>query len=161
MNQQEEWGQALSPRAKTVWAVRSAVIGLGISGATAAAAILWWPQPGVLTGIAAGGALLVLWLVSGSVMVPQVRWRIWRYRIDPDRIQLRRGLLIRTHASIPAARVQHADTSQGPLLRLFGLARVQIFTAGSTHEIPVLPEAAATDLCEQIVAIANRSGDDV
>jgi hypothetical protein len=37
------------------------------------------------------------------------------------------------------ARVQHLDVAQGPLERTFGVARLILHTAGTSHAIVVLP----------------------
>ncbi len=35
--------------------------------------------------------------------------------------------------SVPLARLQHADISQGPLQRQWGLAKLIVYTAGTQH----------------------------
>lgn len=161
MSNDNDFGVCLSAKARIVWSLRSALIGVpGISAAAAAAVVFqsWLSTPAVLW---TGAAALFLWLVLGSAVLPVVWWRIWRYQLETDRIEIRRGLLIRKHTSIPMARVQHAESSHGPLLRMFGLSYVQIFTAGSVHQIPALPTDTADTLRSSIVELANRSRDDV
>jgi len=47
---------------------------------------------------------------------------------------------------IPMIRVQHVDSSQGPLLKKYRLASVTISTAATVHEIPALDEEEAEEL---------------
>ncbi|GAB6088579.1 PH domain-containing protein [Spirochaeta dissipatitropha] len=157
---QEEWGEKLAGQARLIWAVRAALTGLVIfpSGVIAAVLFGWL---GLTTAIVSGISLLVVFLLVFCALLPQIRYRIWRYRITDDRIETRRGLLFRTFTSVPFARIQHADTNQGPLLRLFRLAHVQVYTASSVHVIPVLPIERAHSIRAQIVELTNRSGDDV
>ncbi|GAA3718661.1 hypothetical protein GCM10022268_28690 [Sphingomonas cynarae] len=40
---------------------------------------------------------------------------------------------------VPLSRVQHIDVSQGPVERAFGVARLILHTAGTSHAVVVLP----------------------
>ena len=51
-----------------------------------------------------------------------------------NEIRIDSGILNRTHRSIPFGRIQDVDITQGPVARLFGLARVKFETGGSAGE---------------------------
>ena len=57
---------------------------------------------------------------------------------------------------MPFVRVQHARVTRGPIDRAFGLAKLQISTAGPNLLIPGLPAADADRMKELIV---SRAGD--
>ncbi len=91
----------------------------------------------------AGGAILAaqgrwwiaILLVVGSAVFSTValflRWLKLEYRVGPHEIRIDSGFLNRTSRAIPFDRVTDVDLEQGPLHRLFGLARVKLETGGS------------------------------
>lgn len=94
--------------------------GLLAAGAYFAAKGSW-----MIVGISA--ALLVLFSI-GSLYL---RWIKLEYRVGAHEIRIDSGWLSRTSRAIPFDRVTDVDLEQGPLHRLFGLARVKLETGGS------------------------------
>jgi membrane protein YdbS with pleckstrin-like domain len=91
-------------------------------------------------GLMIGAALLVLLYLA--VLAPPRRYRAWGYRIDPQELQVRRGVWTRVHTVVPLDNVQHIDVSQGPLERAFGICSLVLHTAGTLHSQIVLPGLA-------------------
>ncbi len=113
---------------------------------------------GVLIGLSA--VILVLYIL-GIVLLPYLRWKKWRYSIDENEIDLKRGILVIQRTLIPLSRVQHVDTRQGPILRAYSLATVTISTAATTHEIPALDEYTADKVRNIISKYARLAEEDV
>jgi putative membrane protein len=117
--QRDESWRRLSPRMLLVHPVRElgryipALVGLVVAGRSVGDGELWWPGP---VGVVAVVALSVL------------RWATTRYRITPEQVQLRTGLLQRRTVATPTDRVRTVDVTASPLHRLMGLARVDIGT---------------------------------
>lgn len=106
----------------------------------------------------------VFLLVIGYLIVilfPKVRWMRWRYEVRESEIELQHGLFIVKRTLIPMVRVQHVDTSQGPILRKYGLAEISISTAATVHTIPALIMDEADDLRGRISVLARVAEDDV
>jgi len=94
-------------------------------------------------GLLAGGAVLAsqgrwslaILLVAGSAAFSTValflRWLKLEYRVGPHEIRIDSGFLNRTSRAIPFDRVTDVDIEQGPVHRLFGLARVKLETGAS------------------------------
>lgn len=94
-------------------------------------------------GILAGGAVLAsrdrwslaLLLVGAGVLVSLaslfIKWLKLEYRVGRDEIRIDTGLLNRNSRVIPFDRITDIDIEQGPLHRLFGLARVRFETGAS------------------------------
>ncbi|HXG81540.1 MAG TPA: PH domain-containing protein [Sphingomicrobium sp.] len=94
-------------------------------------------------GLLAGGAVLASqgrwWiavaLVAGSAILSFVslfmRWLKLEYRVGAHEIRIDSGWLSRTSRAIPFDRVTDVDLEQGPIHRLFGLARVKLETGAS------------------------------
>jgi len=94
-------------------------------------------------------------------LIPKLRYRRWRYEIFEQEIYIQHGILIVTRTIIPMIRVQHVDTSQGPILKRYQLATVSISTAATTHEIPALVDEDASSLRDRISTLARVEEDDV
>ena len=59
-----------------------------------------------------------------------MRWLKLEYRVGAHELRIDSGWLSRTSRAIPFDRVTDVDLEQGPLHRLFGLARVKLETGG-------------------------------
>lgn len=94
-------------------------------------------------------------------VVPAIRYKRWRYEIFDQEIYIQHGIVIVTRTLVPMTRVQHVDTTQGPILKKFGLATVTISTAATIHEIPALLEQDAGELRDQLSQLARVAVDDV
>ena len=155
------WAAAreLDRRIVVVWTVQEAV-GYGVLAVVLLAADLGARLAGVEVpgppGLAAG-----LVAVAGGVAawwVPRASYRIWRYQVAEDALELRRGLVRRIHSAIPYFRVQHIDVAQGPVERAVGLARLVVHTAsaGTDATIPGIAAGDAEGLRRLILARAGH-----
>lgn len=71
------------------------------------------------------------WALGAAVLIAAIgtlRWLTTSYRITPDQVQLRRGLLRRRVLSVARDRVRTVDVTASPLHRAVGLARVRVGT---------------------------------
>lgn len=105
--------------------------------------------------------LILAYAIYSIVFRPVITWKIWRYDVSEQEIDLLRGVLIKTRTLIPMVRVQHVDTEQGPLLSHFGLSSVTVSTAAGSHEIPALADEVAAALRDQISVLARVVDEDV
>ena len=80
---------------------------------------------------------------SGTPLVPELRWRRWRWEVREHEIDLQRGILVVRRTLIPMARVQHVETERGVIGQALGLSTVEIHTAAGSHEIPLLRDGDA------------------
>lgn len=113
----------------------------------------------ILSGIALGIGIVASFVFV--YLIPKLRYRRWRYEIYEQEIYIQHGILIVTRTIIPMIRVQHVDTKQGPILKMYKLATVSISTAATTHEIPALVEKDASSLRDRISTLAMVDEDDV
>ncbi|MCC2931395.1 MULTISPECIES: PH domain-containing protein [Bacillus] len=110
------------------------------------------------------GVLGAVWLLGSVVtvyLIPKVRHKVWRYEVHENEIDIQSGIFVVTRVIVPMVRVQHVDTSQGPLLRKYNLATVKIFTAATVHSIPALEMKEADQLRDSISRLARVTDDDV
>ena len=104
---------------------------------------------------------VVLYSYFFVYLFPKVRWSRWRYEVRESEIELQHGLFIVKRTLIPMVRVQHVDTSQGPILRKYNLAGITISTAATNHMIPALITEEADELRGRISVLARVAEDDV
>ncbi len=114
----------------------------------------WW-----IYAIAAGAVLLYAYLFI--YLFPKIKWLRWRYEVRESEIELQYGIFIVKRTLIPMVRVQHVDTSQGPILRKYNLAGISISTAATNHMIPALVMEEADELRSRISTLARVAEDDV
>jgi putative membrane protein len=90
-----------------------AIFGIFLAGSTSGND--WW-------GVASLGFVIVTGML---------RWFTTTYRITPDYVQVRRGLLRRRETSVPRDRVRTVDVTANPIHRLVGLTRVEVGTGSA------------------------------
>ncbi len=115
---------------------------------------------GIVAGMAVLGSQGRWWLVAViavgfvifSVASLLLTWLKFEYRVGADELRIDSGFLSRNSRAIPFDRVTDVDLEQGPLHRLFGLARVRLETgasAGAKNEDGVL-DTIALDRAESL-----------
>ncbi len=130
------------------------LIGIGVSVITYIFEGPWWIF-GVSIAVVTVFAYLFIYLF------PKIRWTRWRYEVRDSEIELQHGLFIVKRTLIPMVRVQHVDTTQGPILRKYELAAIMISTAATNHTIPTLVTEEADELRARISVLARVAVDDV
>lgn len=113
----------------------------GFRGYTAITTLIYWlpfvllggalnliPDLPLLAGVLIPGGVLLV-----AVLIGVYRWfdaghRGWAVRGHD--IAAKEGIYWRSVTTLPFARIQHVETSSGPIERWRGLARLKLFTAG-------------------------------
>lgn len=111
--------------------------------------------------VLAAFAISIVSTIITVFLIPNLRWKRWRYEVFEQEIYIQHGILIVSRTLIPMIRVQHVETKQGPILKYFNLSSVSISTAATTHEIPALSNEIASDLRDKISTLAKVDEDDV
>lgn len=99
------------------------------------------------------GGILLLW---ASIFF--YHWfadRLILFTIREQDIALSKGLIFKSVTCQPVLRIQHIELKRGPVDRMTGLAKLQVFSAGGvghTFEIPGLPVSQAQKLRQYILA---------
>jgi len=107
--------------------------------------------------------VFVLWIPLFVFAMPLLIWPLISvprrgYVVRDRDIVFRSGVVWRSVTAIPFNRVQHVETSNTPLDRKFGLANLQIFTAGgSGGDLKI--SGLGADVAEQLrVYILDKVG---
>lgn len=100
-----------------------------------------WPLPLIL----AAGAGATILIMGGVLVYDLLRLRTTSWRLTGDRLELRSGIAVREHRSIPLDRVRSVDLKADPVRRAFGLAVVKVGTgehaSGERTELTLDPLA--------------------
>jgi uncharacterized protein len=147
-----EPSRMLAPAARVLWRIE------GLAGAVGALV-----AAGVLQGMVGGTWAVLGWaaaLVTGAAAVwllPELRWRRWRWEVREHEIDIRHGTLAVTRTLVPMLRVQHVDTKRDLLQQWLGLATVVFHTAAGSNEIPALTVAEAGQVRDRIAELARTA----
>ncbi len=147
-------------------------ISASFRGYTVLTTLIWWLPvavavsavnfiPGVtlLPGLLAPAGVGLLALLIGVYRWVDAGRRGWALR-DHD-IAAREGIFWRKVTMLPFARIQHVETSSGPIERWKGLARLKLFTAGGmTSDLDIIGlEAGTADTLREHLAEQIRLRD--
>lgn len=105
---------------------------------------------------AAAPIILLIVAIVYCIISPQVFFRRYRYKIDEDKAEVRRGVITIRHVMVPIERIHQVDVKSGPINRMFGLADVLITTAGGEVSIQFLKLDVAEDVAKKLNASVVR-----
>ena len=149
-----EPAQRLAPAARWAWRLSWAggcIVAMAVLGMAGGGLPGSWQTVGMI--------VLAVALLAGTPLVPELRWRRWRWEVREHEIDLQRGILVVRRTLIPMARVQHVETERGVIGQALGLATVEIHTAAGSHEIPLLTDLDAGMLRARIAELARTDID--
>ncbi|MDA7903430.1 PH domain-containing protein [Mariniblastus sp.] len=127
------------------------------------ALLIWWLNNGFDTAwllLLAAASILLVFLFVMAWRWPTISYRHNSWKLDEEGLEIHKGVFWKHQISVPLGRVQHADVSQGPIQRSFGLGTLIIHTAGTQNSSVVLSglsQTTATELRDQI--ISQKRGD--
>ena len=130
--------------------VAAVVVGGGLAAVDRALSLVPWYAPLAVAGV----------VLAVGVTMAVLRYRAWGYEVRDDGIYLERGVLTQVRTVVPFVRIQHVDSSRGPVERLVGLATTVVYTAGSRGAdvtVPGLTPVRADGLRERLKRLAIRS----
>jgi membrane protein YdbS with pleckstrin-like domain len=126
------------------------MIAIGIAASTAMRTEL--VVVAVMTLIAMNIVFTLFW--------PAFEYNAFRYMVREDDLLVQSGVIFRRWSSIPHNRIQHVDTRQGPIERVFGLSRLLVFTAAGMSADGSIPGLATDDAERLRDQLSRRGGDD-
>ncbi len=91
-------------------------------------------------------AIIVLY----SLISPIIFYKRYRYRIDDDKLEVRRGIVYVRHYMVPVERIHQVEVVRGPINRMFGLADVSVTTAGGSVTLQYLELDVAEDIASSL-----------
>ncbi|WP_066780023.1 PH domain-containing protein [Eggerthellaceae bacterium DNF00809] len=165
----------LCPRIKYVWMLGNAIgvtlfmviVCAVIQGALVYAApelsLLAFETSSFTPGFIVLVCSCVLWLIllAAALLLPFLQYKVSGYAIEEHYIFIRRGIIWRHTIVIPLVRVQNIDTEQGPLLSLFKMLDLSVFTAAEQQRIPGIEQEYIDTLRDKIAHLTRLAKEDV
>lgn len=101
------------------------------------------------------GAVLAIVLVLVALFY--VSWRFHTFRITDDDVEVRSGVLFRTHRRAPLDRVQGVNLTRPMVARLFGMAKLEVVGAGldANVKLEYLSTTSAEEVRADILRLAS------
>jgi putative membrane protein len=112
-------------------------------------------------GGGSGGMSSLLGLVVGlggvalAVAAGYVRWANATYRVAGGALHFRHGVLSPDETTIPIARIQAIDATQGPIQRLFGVHELHVQTAGGGSGGEIVLRAVSDLAAQELRGVAG------
>jgi len=113
-------------------AITSTVLSL-ISLAGAFALFSWLGPGWPFFSLVGFGIFLIGLLWWFSIFWPAIEYRYRSWRLSNVGLEIRAGVWFKEDSAVPWARVQHADVSQGPIQRMYGIGTLTVHTAGTSN----------------------------
>lgn len=139
--------------------LRVALIGRAIAAAivAVASALLLVVLDGG-NGWVLASAMILLGLIAASAAGQVIAVRHLGYQVRDRDVSVRRGVLMRSQETVPFVRVQHVRLRQGLVQRRFGLATVEINSAGPDVHLVGLDAQYAEGIKQLVIDRASASG---
>ncbi|HEY8389417.1 MAG TPA: PH domain-containing protein [Clostridia bacterium] len=100
--------------------------------------------------------LLTLFFALLTFAFPFWIYKIYGYYISENKIVVRNGVIFLNTDIIPIKRVQHIEIMQGPIVRIFGLGSLNIYSAGSVQRIVGVKKQTAELLADQVKSCLDK-----
>ena len=114
-------------------------------------------QPGLAWRWIAGAGAIVVLVVGVGMGLAVLSWRMTRFRITADAVEVYSGVLFRQHRRARLDRLQAVDVVQPFVARVFGVAKLKVEVAGgngSEVNLSYLTEEQARSLRNHLLARA-------
>lgn len=100
-------------------------------------------------------AALVL-ILAYCIAGPIVFYRHYGYIITPEKVDVRKGILVIRRTLVPLERVHQVEVRMGPINNMLGLADVELTTAGGVATIQFLEREDANRIAEELNLLINN-----
>ncbi len=101
-------------------------------------------------------ALILVISIIYAVIGPVIFYRRYKYILTQDKVDIRRGIIIMRHTLVPIERIHQVEVVSGPINNMFGLADVNITTAGGTARIEFLEKDEADKVATELNAVVEK-----
>jgi len=95
-------------------------------------------------------------LIVNAVISPYFRYHRYRYCINEECIDIQEGYLFVKRNIVPIERLHKLQTEQGPIDRMFQVAKVKVTTAGGDVTIRFLQKDKADAIAESLKDRINQ-----
>lgn len=137
-------------KARNYWLIKNliTVAVLGICFAAFAAVLYIGSDGDILPCL----LLFIPYLVLSAVLIifPFLKYAHYAYGFDENKIEIKKGVIFRHHASIPVCQIQDMHIIEGPIMTVFGVCCFTISTAGSNFTVIGIEAKEAENIVDHI-----------
>lgn len=101
-------------------------------------------------------ALILVVSIIYAVIGPVIFYRRYKYILTQDKVDIRRGIIVIRHTLVPIERIHQVEVVSGPINNIFGLADVNITTAGGTARIEFLEKDEADKVATELNSVVEK-----
>ncbi|GAA1753124.1 PH domain-containing protein [Agromyces humatus] len=116
------------------------------------------PVGAIVTNGLVGWALVALLVVVIAVIVGfWLSWRMHTFRVTPEAVEVKSGILFRSHRSARLDRIQGINVNRPLFARLFGTAKLEVSVAGQSANVQLsyLGSTLADGLRADVLRLAS------
>ena len=148
-----EPSERVSPRARLMWGLGTAVEGAILLAVLIGAGMVWDAVDLRWWMVAIAAAVIATY----AVVVPQWRYLVHRWEVTGTAVHTQTGWWSRERRIAPMSRIQTVDYAEGPVARVFGLATVTVTTASAAGALQIagLDKARARALVDELTLKAD------
>lgn len=104
----------------------------------------------VTLAVSLGVGVPVILLLSLTLIMPVLRFKMYAWGYDDKRIIVKQGVIFRQRVVIPVCQIQDLHRTQGPIMMMLKLSGVTISTAGSNFDISTLTTPQADRMIDDL-----------
>ncbi|NFT93340.1 hypothetical protein FDF86_13265 [Clostridium botulinum] len=94
--------------------------------------------------------IIELLSIIDVILNPIIEYKTWVYELTSDKIDFTQGIFTKKRTIVPIIKIEHIKINRGPINSRLGLANIEIFTAGGSHEIPNIEVKVAEEIGEYL-----------
>lgn len=106
------------------------------------------------------GGIGIISFICSRYVTANLKYKTFRYEIREDEMEIQSGVFIITRVLIPMNRIQYVTMEQGPIMKKYGLAELEISTAAPNHSIEGITEERAEELRRIITDLVKEREED-
>ena len=136
-----------------LWYIKASLISLvlvGIFTSVVSILVATGVPNDVILGVSLAVGIPVALLISLTLILPNLRYKMYAWGYDDKRIIVKQGVIFRQRVVIPVCQIQDLHRTQGPLMMMLKLSGVTISTAGSNFDISTLTTTEADQMIDEL-----------
>lgn len=90
------------------------------------------------------------------ILNAEIFYRRYKYILTSEKVDVRRGVIIQRHITVPIERIHQVEVVRGPINNMLGLGDVIITTAGGSARIEYLEISEADRISEELNQYVNK-----
>lgn len=95
-------------------------------------------------------AIIALLAALDIIIVPEIRYRRYKYFLDDEMLVVEEGLWFITRSVAPIERIHQIEIKRGPVDRMFNMGNVIVTTAGGVVKIAFLEDTVADEIAGRL-----------